>query len=150
MGSEVISMAILRSDGLIVDAVLSHPLLITSKGSVVYDLWVWDNKRIREKRFFAKGAEGFTECRWQWYSKRGKAGKEAMSIYTCHSDNKGQAPRKSSYMAQDGHERISTGRVEQRRIMVIKTDWEADIGGKNCGHIRSLEDRKCDGCGEQR
>jgi len=81
-----------------------------------------------------------------------------MSKYTCHQSNNGQATRKSSYLAQDGHECdvvIRTTIIEQRRMVKIETDWNTEIADesgrvKNCGHIRSATDSECAGCPERR
>lgn len=87
-----------------------------------------------------------------------------MSMYDCHSDNKGQAPRKSSYMAQDGWEQVDVPSnvlgflpqsIIQPKMVEIETDWETEIVAPdgtvaNCGQIESHRDADCDGCSEQR
>ncbi len=79
-----------------------------------------------------------------------------MSMYDCHSSNKGQAPRRSSYKVRVikwvGFPKMLTVKTVLRDI---HTDWQTEIKAldgtvANCGHIRSSEDGNCKGCVECR
>jgi len=59
-----------------------------------------------------------------------------MSIYTCHSDNKGTAKR----LATHEMDYVQGGEVKTRQIT---TQWRDDV---KCGHITSQHDHHCNGC----
>jgi len=58
-----------------------------------------------------------------------------MSIYTCHSDNKGTAKRLTTHKM----DYVQGGNVKAREIT---TQWRDVV----CGHITSQHDHHCNGC----